>query len=109
MPTLAKVPEFLRLQSFNNGECVATGPLQLLPPHPEKLDACLTFMESDRGARPGWLEWFHVAERILGGAQSYGILLVDVARGRGHDLVDLRQKFPDAPGHLILEILATCS
>ncbi|KAJ6100179.1 hypothetical protein N7467_001714 [Penicillium canescens] len=116
MPTLAKVPEFLRLQNFNNPEGTATGPLQLaeqidepiwtcLPRHPEKLGACHTYMESNRGARPGWLQWLPVAERLLEGAQSDGVLLVDVAGGRGHGLVDFAAKFPDAPGRLILEFL----
>lgn len=92
MTTLAKVPEFLRLQNFNNPEGTATGPLQLaeqidepiwtrLPCHPEKLDACHTYMESDRGARPGWLQLFPVTQGLLEGAQSDGVLLVDVAGG----------------------------
>ncbi|KAJ5499398.1 hypothetical protein N7453_008449 [Penicillium expansum] len=76
MPTLAKVPEFLRRQEHRNPEGANTGPLQFaekidesiwtwLPQNPEKLDSCNTFMEGDCGARPSWLEWFPVEERLL--------------------------------------------
>lgn len=116
MPTLAKVPEFLRLNNFQNPSGALTGAMQYaegidesiwtwLPKHPEKLDSCNTFMEADRGARPSWLEWFPVAERLLEGAGASDVLMVDVAGGRGHDLVAFAEKFPDAKGRLVLEDL----
>ncbi|KAJ5411014.1 uncharacterized protein N7487_005373 [Penicillium crustosum] len=99
MPTLAKVPEFLRRQDHRNPEGTTTGPLQFaekidesiwtwLPQNPENLDSCNTFMEGDRGARPSWLEWFPVEER-----------------GRGHDLAAFLARYPDVLGRLVLEDL----
>lgn len=117
MPTLAKLPEFLRNHNFHNPAGALNGPLQYaekidesvwtwLPRNPEYLDNCNTFMEGDRGARPSWLEWFPVKERLLDGARPDGdVLMVDVAGGRGHDLLAFAEKFPDAPGRLVLEDL----
>ncbi|KAJ5943728.1 hypothetical protein N7516_003896 [Penicillium verrucosum] len=117
MPTLAKVPEFLRRQDHRNPQGATTGPLQFtekidesiwawLPQNPEKLDYCNTFMEGDRGARPGWLEWFPVEERLLCDANPDAeTLMVDVAGGRGHDLAGFLARYPDAPGRLVLEDL----
>lgn len=119
MPTLAKVPEFLRLNNFQNPEGATTGAMQYaeginetiwtwLPQHPEKLDSCNTFMEADRGSRPSWLEWFPTAERLLEGAQvksNEDVLMVDMAGGRGHDLAAFSERFPDAKGRLVLEDL----
>ncbi|KGO73074.1 Winged helix-turn-helix transcription repressor DNA-binding [Penicillium italicum] len=117
MPTLAKFPEFLRRQDHQNPEGATTGPLQFaeqidesiwtwLPNSPEKLDSCNTFMEGDRGARPSWLEWFPVEERLLCGANpDVETLIVDVAGGRGHDLAAFVARYPNAPGRLVLEDL----
>lgn len=118
MPTLAKIPEFLRTTSFRNPEGATTGPLQYaekmdeviwdwLPKNPDYLDSCNTFMEGDRGSRPSWLEWFPVQERIIDGFKGgeTDVLFVDVAGGRGHDLAAFKKKFPDAPGRLVLEDL----
>ncbi|OQD71075.1 hypothetical protein PENPOL_c001G04565 [Penicillium polonicum] len=117
MPTLAKVPEFLRRQDHRNPEGATTGPLQFaenidesiwtwLPQNPEKLDSCNTFMEGDRGARPSWLEWFPVEERLLCDVNPDAeTLMVDVAGGRGHDLAAFLARYPDVPGRLVLEDL----
>lgn len=117
MPTLAKVPEFLRRQEHRNPEGATTGPLQFaekidesiwtwLPQNPEKLDSCNTFMEGDCGARPSWLEWFPVEERLLCDTHPDAeTLMVDVAGGRGHDLAAFATRYPDVPGRLILEDL----
>ncbi|GKZ29847.1 hypothetical protein AbraIFM66950_006708 [Aspergillus brasiliensis] len=118
MPTLAKVPEFLRNTNFQNPSGALNGALQYaektdkslwdwVPTQPGFLDACNTFMEADRGSRPSWLEWFPVKERIIDGfdGSESDVLLVDVAGGRGHDLVAFQSKFFEVEGRLILEDL----
>lgn len=119
MPTLAKVPEFLRRTDFHNPEGATTGALQFvertdkviwdwIPGHPDYMESCNTFMEGDRGSRPSWLEWFPVQERLLDGActkEDGAVLMVDVAGGRGHDLAAFLAKFPRVEGRLVLEDL----
>ncbi|PYI04549.1 O-methyltransferase [Aspergillus sclerotiicarbonarius CBS 121057] len=116
MPTLAKVPEFLRTTNFQNPSGALNGALQYAEKtemalwdwvltKPGYVDATNTFMEADRGSRPSWLEWFPVQEQIIDGFSEIesDALLVDVAGGRGHDLAAFQSKFSDAPGRLILE------
>jgi hypothetical protein len=117
MLSLAKVPEFLRRNNFQTPEGATKGPFQFaqqidesmwtwIAKDPEKLDSCNTFMEGDRGARPSWLEWFPVEERLLSGAHPDAeTLMVDVAGGRGHDIVAFTERYPHAPGRLVLEDL----
>ncbi|KAI9371063.1 S-adenosyl-L-methionine-dependent methyltransferase [Aspergillus egyptiacus] len=118
MPSVAKVPEFLRKHDYQFIEGATAGPWQYanktdrmiwdwLAETPERLDTMNSFMEGDRGSRPPWVEWFPVAERVIkpfqGGDED--IFLVDVAGGRGHDLKAFQDKFPDVRGRFVLEDL----
>lgn len=118
MPTLSKIPEFLKQTNYKNPEGAVGGPFNYAENFPniiwewlgqdaERLNDCNTFMEGDRGSRPSWLEWFPVKERIIDwfDTTQSDILLVDVAGGRGHDTESFRHKFPDALGRLVLEDL----
>lgn len=70
------------------------------------LDRFNTFMEGNRTGTPHWADWFPVQERILKGAATDGrSLIVDIAGGRGHELQGFKQRFPHAPGELVLEDL----
>lgn len=115
MPTLARIPEYLRRTGFKNPEGATDTPLNLAEntpktmwewysSDPERFDACNTFMEGDRGSRPSWLDWVPVKERVVDGFDPSlnAPLLVDVAGGRGHDLDAFRRRFPDV-GRLVLE------
>lgn len=65
-------------------------------------------MEGQRANRVHWGDWFPIQERILDGADRSNperALLVDIGGGRGHDLMLFQQRFPDAPGKLVLEDL----
>ena len=66
-----------------------------------------TFMEGQRANRPYWGDWFPVRERILNDTSTdpERPLLVDIGGGRGHDLLAFKDRFPDAPGKLVLEDL----
>ncbi len=59
-------------------------------------------MQGNRLARPFWGDWFPVRERLLNesrnnesGVNRDGVLMVDVAGGLGHDLVNFKQHFPE--------------
>lgn len=64
-------------------------------------------MEGQRANRAFWADWFPVRERVLDHPDLCADkpLLIDIGGGRGHDLIAFRQRFPDAPGKLVLEDL----
>ncbi|KAF2457171.1 S-adenosyl-L-methionine-dependent methyltransferase [Lineolata rhizophorae] len=72
-----------------------------------------TFMTGNRGSRPAWTEWYPVRERVIDGFDAQdgdGVLLVDVAGGRGHDVEHFLRKMRDEvgeewKGRLVLEDL----
>ncbi|KAL1964923.1 hypothetical protein VTN77DRAFT_6276 [Rasamsonia byssochlamydoides] len=119
MLSVAKLPEYLRLNNYKNPFSARGGPWQFaektddtlwefLSKTPIAMQECNTFLEGSRGSRTSWLEWFPVQERIIDGFEGGddAVLLVDVAGGRGHEIGAFKSKFPDAPGRLVLEDLA---
>ncbi|KAI0405970.1 S-adenosyl-L-methionine-dependent methyltransferase [Xylaria palmicola] len=78
-----------------------------VPENKEVWDNANTFFEGDRGSRPSWLSWFPAKDRFFpGGHQQETPLLVDIAGGRGHDLLEFLAKYPDEPGPFVLQDLA---
>ncbi|KAL2855717.1 S-adenosyl-L-methionine-dependent methyltransferase [Aspergillus pseudodeflectus] len=118
LSSVAKIPEFLHKISYQTIEGPTSGPWNYANPideiiwswvakDPERLDITNSFMEGDRGSRPGWVEWFPVEEQFIKGYKGgdEDVFLVDVAGGRGHDIKAFRDRFPDARGRFILEDL----
>ncbi|GAB1194350.1 hypothetical protein APSETT444_003595 [Aspergillus pseudonomiae] len=118
LPGIQKVPEYLQLIGYKNPDDPLFAPLQFahnfqqnsfawLCEKPAALTRFNAFMEGQRADRPHWADWFPIPDRILASAHkdSDGPLLVDIGGGRGHDLLGFKQRFPDAPGKLILEDL----
>lgn len=54
-----------------------------------------------------WVDWFDIQQLIIDGynAKPEEVLLVDVRGGEGNYLRQFREKFPEAPGRLILQDL----
>lgn len=76
-----------------------------LPGNESYWDDANSFFEGDRGSRPPWFTWFPVQKKLLAGADrgdNY-ILMVDVAGGRGHDLLEFYSQYSDEPGRLVLQ------
>ncbi|KAF9697583.1 hypothetical protein EKO04_004422 [Ascochyta lentis] len=71
--------------------------------NPKLLTATHAFFEGDRGSRPVWVDWFPV-QKLLDEkpVTDDDVLYVDVAGGRGHDLVEFRRKFGSYPGKYVL-------
>ncbi|KAE8153614.1 S-adenosyl-L-methionine-dependent methyltransferase, partial [Aspergillus avenaceus] len=118
LPAAQKTPEFLQKTGYQNPEEPTNGPLQYtnninvdtftwLCQNPESMTRFNAFMQGQRADRVFWADWFPVQERILDGADKSadGPLLVDIGGGLGHDLLGFKERFPDAPGRLILEDL----
>ncbi|PWY65800.1 O-methyltransferase [Aspergillus eucalypticola CBS 122712] len=103
MPTLAKVPEFLRMTNFRNPSGALNGALQ----YAEKTEMSLWDWVPTKPGFLDLLEWVPVKERIIDGFKEgeSNILLVDIAGGPGHDLVAFQSKFSEVQGRLILEDL----
>ena len=118
MPTVAKIPEFLRNHEYKSIDGSTAGPWQYatnseeslwdwIAKSEERLDITHSFMEGDRGSRPPWVEWFPVEEQLISTftGSHEDVFLVDVAGGRGHDIRTFREKFPQARGRFVLEDL----
>lgn len=115
---MAKIPAYLAKTGYKNPNDQADGPLQyrydaqgqdlfqILVARPNLLSAFSAFFEGDRGSRPDWVDWFPVKERLLDDPQRVieleGPLYVDVAGGRGHDLLSFKTKFAAYPGRYYL-------
>ena len=70
-----------------------------------------TFMTASRKNRPIFADWFPVQKQILDGYQPAAdnedsVLLVDCGGGRGQDVETFNNRFPAAPGKLILQDLS---
>ncbi|GAW12981.1 hypothetical protein ANO14919_023570 [Xylariales sp. No.14919] len=75
-----------------------------VPENKEIWDNANTFFEGDRGSRPSWLTWFPTKEKFFPeGHHDEAPLLVDVAGGRGHDLMEFIGKYPGEPGPYVLQ------
>ncbi|KAL8718544.1 MAG: hypothetical protein Q9225_004334 [Loekoesia sp. 1 TL-2023] len=67
-----------------------------------------TYMSALQERSPQWVDWFPVQERIIDGfdpANGNDVLLIDIGGGKGHYVKAFREKFPHAPGRLVLQEL----
>lgn len=118
MPTIARAPSWLKEHGYRNPSDAKRGVLQSVfgcegeeffpwlerPGNEALFDSAQSYFEGDRGSRPSWVQWFPVRDRLLKGARNTETpLLVDVAGGRGHDLMEFRDAFQDEPGRLVLQ------
>ncbi|KAJ4371746.1 hypothetical protein N0V86_008299 [Didymella sp. IMI 355093] len=118
METMAKIPAFLAATGYKNPDNQRNGPLQyrydaqgqdlfqILLARPNLLSAFSAFFEGDSASRPSWVDWFPVQQRLLNDSDrptaEDGPLYVDVAGGRGHDLLAFKQKFASYSGKYYL-------
>ncbi len=124
LPIFAKAPEFFESNGFKSPSEYKDTPFQLafqtklgfyeyLAQRPKASKNFHTYMKSYQLGTPQWVDWFPVKEQILdefrrndsGGGKDDNVLLVDVGGGHGHYIKLFHQKFPHAPGHLILQDL----
>ena len=113
----AKLPEFLVQNEFKNPDNPQgafqyshKSSLQMyewLQHHPSQLSNFNNFMGGQRRNRVDWFDSFPVEEILIRGshADSEGVLLIDIAGGRGHDIQGFVRRFPDASGKLVLQDL----
>jgi hypothetical protein len=121
MISLVKLPEYFDKEGYRNPDNQNSGPAQYghnipgqnlwpyIAANPKLLKAAHAFFEGDRGSRPNWIDWFPVQKKLLENSskpvRDEDILLVDVAGGRGHDLLAFKERFADHPGRYVLQDL----
>ncbi|KAF2472655.1 S-adenosyl-L-methionine-dependent methyltransferase [Lindgomyces ingoldianus] len=115
--SMAKMVSYFRANGYIQPDDPCAGPLQYAfgteknsfdhwRTQPEVIDNFNTFMTGVRAARPSWLDWWPVESQIFKiELKDSDTLFVDVAGGRGHDLLNFKNKFPDKKGRLVLEDL----
>jgi len=113
-----KAPEYLRERNFKAPEQHLDGIVQYahgtklpvfdyIASSPHLLNNFNTFMGSTMGGRKYWTDWYPISGRVLEGAKPDTKLLVDIAGGKGHDLQQFLDRFPDAKRKgLVLQDLA---
>lgn len=68
---------------------------------------CNLFMKGRREGSTSWLEFYPFPERIAA-SENYktpAVAVVDVGGGLGHGLMEIKSKFPELKGRLILQDL----
>lgn len=110
------MPEYFRKNDFQISNSSNDGALQytqqtkdpiwaLFASSPQAQEDFQAFMAAGWGDKTRWVDWFPVQERLIDGAENSdeNVLLVDVAGAGGHDVELFHEKFPNAPGRLVLE------
>jgi hypothetical protein len=116
------MPEYFKSNGYKLPSNAESGPFQFAfdtpletysywATKPEVADNFNTFMAGKLNATStgqSWEEAYPVKENIIDGfdASISDALFVDIAGGRGHEVGQLKARFPDAPGRFILEDLA---
>ncbi|KAI1810418.1 S-adenosyl-L-methionine-dependent methyltransferase, partial [Poronia punctata] len=98
-------PSNVVFQRAFDAKGITVFPWFMKPENKQYWEDATGFFECDRGSRPSWVKWFPVREKLLTGLREEGPLLVDVAGGRGHDITEFLEQFPDVSGRLVLQDL----
>jgi len=107
LPAFHALPEFLRNTSYQVPRDPAHGPVQHALRTDEPFFAMLqsnarlgaafnAFMTGYAKARPSWVDYYPVAERLLADYDGATPLVVDVGGGLGHDLCALHARHPNS-------------
>ncbi|KAJ5085976.1 hypothetical protein N7532_010747 [Penicillium argentinense] len=114
-----KAPEFFRKNNNQFPGSISNTPLQLaldtkltifewLGQNPESAKDFQQMMKLRQQVTSNWVEWFDIQRHIIDGSEPRSpenVLLVDIGGGEGHYLRQFSEKFPRAPGRLILQEL----
>ncbi|KAL8941855.1 MAG: hypothetical protein Q9216_001999 [Gyalolechia sp. 2 TL-2023] len=120
-PAAAKLPEYMHSRDYRNPTQSTTSAFAYangsefwnhLNQTPTQSQIFNDFMATRREGRPNWYDVYPI-DRELSPSQKIDtdiqeesdVLLVDVGGNRGHDLVNLRAKYPDLVGKMVLQDL----
>lgn len=114
IPTFHHLSSFLAKSNYQVPNDNANGPVQhalqtdkpffaILQENARLGSAFNDFMTGYGKARPSWVDYYPVQDRILTGSSKETPLLVDVGGGLGRDIAHFHATFPDAAGTLVLQ------
>ena len=117
-PALMALPSFLARTGyrcptestrcpFQDGVQTEEGLFDWLPKHPECFQNFTLFMTSRQEGRPTWLDFFPFDEQLSKGFEARGnpdgVILVDVGGGIGHEVEQIKKKYPQIAGNFVLQ------
>lgn len=114
-PILQQTPAFFAETKYRNPDNPARSPFQKgwntevpaflwFGDHPELAGYFNAFMVAQRGEMPGWLTKYPIEEETKGWKAQEPVF-VDIGGGMGHQCEDLKSKYPNLPGRIILQDL----
>lgn len=117
IPAFQGLPSFLAKTGYQVPSNIEHGPVQhglrtdksffqILQEDPRLGSAFNNFMMGYAKARPRWVGYYPIGERLGLGSGAIDVetpLLVDVGGGLGHDISAFHEKFPDLKGQLVLQ------
>lgn len=114
IPTFHHLPSFLAKINYQVPTDNVNGPVQhamqtdkpffaILQENARLGSAFNDFMTGYGKARPSWVDYYPVQERLFTNSANDSPLLVDVGGGLGRDILHFYTTFPDAEGPLILQ------
>lgn len=113
VPTISKLPEYLRINGYANPQDYEHSPMQWavgqsqfewLAKNKEQQALFNSYMASRRQGKPMWFDVYPV-ERLLGHGTPCDdtVFMVDIGGNQGHDLNLFRAKHAQIPGRLVLQ------
>jgi hypothetical protein len=116
MPVVASLPEYFAEKGYKNPSDASNGPCQYAyqtqdhyfdwyakrPELQRVFNAVMSQGRMGRGMQ--WFDFYPVEEKLRVKSPS-DTVLVDIGGGLGHDLINLKNRFPNLEGKLILEDL----
>lgn len=78
-----------------------------LTKNPKFLEVFNSYMTSQRQGRQSWLEFFPLEQELVTGFSGEGnaVMFVDIGGGYGHEIQEVKKRYPDLPGRMILQDL----
>jgi hypothetical protein len=108
------IPRFFESHDYQNPEDPMDCPWQeayqtkehcfeWLQNHPTDLARFMKWVDLSRRGLPSWLDTFPFAQIVEKESNQDTVLFVDVGSGHGHQSVELRKRFPELVGRVIVQ------